>query len=101
MLMEATGNAIFYILFLVRPFSTIDLGSKSEDIASSWNASISRLGISPIFPPQEDFYVGDIWAVIVDSESMTRLAPSAMQWAGLTSLHQWVVAWTAWHQLDS
>lgn len=35
-----------------------------QDVGTLWSESISRLGIQPVFPPQEDFYVGDIYAVI-------------------------------------
>jgi hypothetical protein len=41
---------------------------QAEDVAAEWSESIGRLGILPIFPPQEDFDVGDIWAVIGDSK---------------------------------
>ncbi len=36
----------------------------THDVADEWSKSISRLGILPIFPPEEDFHVGDVWAVI-------------------------------------
>lgn len=39
-----------------------------EDVARAWNKSISRLGMRPLFPPQTDFHVGDVYAVL-------RLAP--------------------------
>jgi hypothetical protein len=49
----------------VRPFSNeSDASSKLDDVAASWNSSISKLGISPLFPPQENFYVGDLWAIL-------------------------------------
>ncbi|MER9870394.1 hypothetical protein NKJ35_25030 [Mesorhizobium sp. M0136] len=38
--------------------------SDDQDVGTLWSESISRLGIQPLFPPQEDFYVGDIYAVI-------------------------------------
>ncbi|KAF0136220.1 MAG: Uncharacterized protein FD152_1076 [Xanthobacteraceae bacterium] len=43
-----------------------------EDVARAWNKSISRLGIRPLFPPQTDFHVGDIYAVL-------RLAPGSTE----------------------
>lgn len=36
--------------------------AEMTDIASDWNATVRRLGIEPIYPPQEDFQVGDIYA---------------------------------------
>lgn len=66
--------AIIFILGVVRPFDDgKDAASKLEDIAGSWNASISKLGISPLFPPQEDFFVGDLWAIISDAPESTYL----------------------------
>lgn len=38
-----------------------------ESVASDWNTNIGRLGIESIYPPQEDFQVGDIFAVITDT----------------------------------
>ena len=37
-----------------------------DDIATSWNKGIARLGLLPVFPPSEDLHVGDIWAVVVE-----------------------------------
>jgi hypothetical protein len=38
--------------------------SESEDVATRWNKSIGQLGIEPVFPPDEDFYVGDVLAIV-------------------------------------
>ena len=35
-------------------------------IEENWNQTIQSLGVSPIFPPEEDLVVGDVLAVIVD-----------------------------------
>lgn len=36
----------------------------NEEIVAGWGEAISRFGITPIFPPQEDVTVGDVWATI-------------------------------------
>lgn len=36
-----------------------------KGVVAEWNESISRLGIEPVFPPEEDVYVGDVLAVII------------------------------------
>jgi hypothetical protein len=36
-------------------------------VAADWSTNIGRLGIESIYPPQEDFEVGDIFAVITDA----------------------------------
>jgi hypothetical protein len=56
------------------------LGPESNDtqVIEEWNATISKLGIDPVFPPEEDVAVGDIYAVLDDREgqqsSRTALA---------------------------
>jgi hypothetical protein len=47
-------------------------------VIEEWNATISKLGIDPVFPPEEDVAVGDIYAVLNDRDdgqpSRTALA---------------------------
>jgi hypothetical protein len=70
--------AIFFTFAVIRPFDDgEDSVSKLEDVAGSWNASISKLGISPIFPPQESFYVGDLWAIVSDAPAPSYLGKGA------------------------
>jgi hypothetical protein len=52
-----------FLLVVVRPFTTPP-DPDADDVATAWNESIQRLGIFPIYPPAEDIYVGDVWAVI-------------------------------------
>src|SRR5689334_10928473 len=35
-----------------------------DDVAKAWNDSIARLGIQPVYPPEEDLVVGDIWVSV-------------------------------------
>jgi hypothetical protein len=35
-----------------------------KGVVAEWNETIARLGIDPVFPPEEDIYVGDVFAVI-------------------------------------
>jgi hypothetical protein len=65
----AFAMAATFVLVYVRPFEPPPLSN--EALAASWNESISRLSISPVYPPQEDFQVGDLLAVIVGAESTT------------------------------
>jgi hypothetical protein len=58
------GCAFAFIAFKYIWSGEVAKNPDATDVADEWSKSISRLGISPIFPPQEDFYVGDIWAVI-------------------------------------
>ncbi len=48
------------------------------DVARTWNDSIERLGIRPLFPPQEDFHVGDVFAVlkVSDADALSSLTPT-------------------------
>ncbi|MQB09412.1 hypothetical protein DXT96_05985 [Agrobacterium sp. ICMP 6402] len=44
-----------------------------------WNESIRRLGIEPVYPPQEDIYVGDIIAEVVDSGHRFKSLPTDLE----------------------
>ncbi len=35
-----------------------------DDVAKAWNDSIARLGIQPVYPPEEDVVVGDVWVSV-------------------------------------
>ena len=54
-----TGVAVAGIAVLaLRPGPPDPTG---DDVAKAWNDSIARLGIQPVYPPEEDLVVGDIW----------------------------------------
>jgi hypothetical protein len=74
---------VAFTIVVVRPFSTApDLSN--PDVAQAWNQSVARLGILPVFPPEEDFHVGDVWAVVADTdETGTPLLGKAMRLAHL------------------
>ena len=58
------GCAFFaFVLLVVRPFGDATENPEKE-LATEWNVGIAQLGISPVYPPEEDFYVGDILAVV-------------------------------------
>ena len=54
---------LLFIVFQIEPWKKADAGMNG-DLAAGWSQSIKQLGIEPLFPPQEDFHVGDVWAVI-------------------------------------
>lgn len=56
-----------------RVLSQRNLDLDENELAEVWNASIARLGISPVFPPAEDIRVGDVWAVIAGAEDRPLL----------------------------
>lgn len=41
--------------------------TSSDYLPKRWNESIERLGITPVYPPQEDIYVGDLILQVVAS----------------------------------
>ncbi|WP_413989792.1 hypothetical protein ACMDCR_28210 [Labrys okinawensis] len=49
------------------PMWRADIGQGS--VISQWNDVIGKLGIDPIFPPEEDIYVGDVIAVMTQDNS--------------------------------
>jgi hypothetical protein len=63
------ADVVLFSVETIRPFSPAKVPeAKSEDVANEWNISIARLGISPLYPPQEDFFVGDFWAIVVEAK---------------------------------
>jgi hypothetical protein len=64
-----------YILAVVWPFSRPSVLT-SDDVGQQWNDSISRLGINAVYPLQEDFRVGDIWATIYEGPEKPILGNS-------------------------
>src|SRR3990170_2050415 len=56
------GLTLAFTLAIIRPWE--DPLPPPEDASALWSESVSRLGIEPLFPPQEDFHVGDVYVVI-------------------------------------
>jgi hypothetical protein len=59
--------AIALILAIVRPWEKPIPPVDEKDVAESWTDSVNRLGLLPVYPPEEDFNVGDLWVVIASS----------------------------------
>jgi len=57
-------------------------GPAAEDpgVIGDWNSTISKLGIDPVFPPEEDIHVGDLFAVITGDRTTgnDQTAPQAL-----------------------
>ncbi|NKE48594.1 hypothetical protein HB662_27750 [Roseomonas frigidaquae] len=77
-----TGVAIAFALLVVRPFDAAP-DPAVEDVAQAWNRSVGRLGVLPVFPPEEDLHVGDLWAFIASDASDTPLLGKAVRLAQL------------------
>lgn len=65
------GSSIAYII--VDPFDQFSEQQRVTEISDRWNASIATLGISPLFPPSEDFHVGDILLRIAPRNSEAEI----------------------------
>jgi len=63
---------VLFAVVVIRPFDTVR-DPTGDDVAASWNQSIGRLGIIPVYPPAEDVSVGDVWAIIADSDQTPLL----------------------------
>ena len=63
--------AALVVFIAASSFLLIWLGPapSNTNVIEEWNATISKLGIDPVFPPEEDVAVGDIYAVLDDSEN--------------------------------
>jgi hypothetical protein len=66
-------GVVFLVVVLVGGFFLVNyLGGTASrrpiaeaSIEDNWNRTIKSLGVSPIFPPEEDLVVGDVLAVVV------------------------------------
>jgi hypothetical protein len=63
----AVVGLVNLVRFFVSPPNTI-LDGEARTVAANWTTSVGRLQIEPVYPPQEDIYVGDIFAVITRSD---------------------------------
>jgi len=61
---SVTTISILSFIYMRAVFIRSDL--PEEDIASAWNDGIRKIGLIPVYPPIEDFSVGDVWAIVGD-----------------------------------
>lgn len=54
-----------------------------EEGVAQWSATVSRLGLVPVFPPREDLQAGDIYAFPYNPESPGKEADAAGEGFGL------------------
>jgi hypothetical protein len=59
-----TGSVVWWVAGPSPP----QPGDGTETVAAAWNRTISALDIEPIFPPEEDVYVGDVFVVVTHGE---------------------------------
>jgi hypothetical protein len=59
-------GTIFVVFFLFQ-FGTPPEPT-AEDIARGWHKSLERLGILTLYPPEEDFHVGDVLAILAGAD---------------------------------
>lgn len=61
-------SALGVVLVSLGAFALWEFGWRStpdgRGVVTQWNDTIANLGIEPVFPPEEDIYVGDLFAVI-------------------------------------
>ncbi len=69
----ATVASLVLAFVLIRPF-TQQRDPDADDVAAAWNDSIQRLGILSLYPPAEDFCVGDVWAVILQNNDSAQIS---------------------------
>jgi len=74
------GVAVFVLaaiagLYWARGAQTASEGSVEEE----WNSAITKLGVEPVYPPEEDINVGDVFAIVThDSLPQFRIVNSAL-----------------------
>jgi hypothetical protein len=63
---------LLFAVAVIRPFETVR-DPTGDDVAAAWNQSIGKLGIIPVYPPAEDVSVGDVWAIVANSDQIPLL----------------------------
>ncbi|MCK1654670.1 hypothetical protein IVA88_24955 [Bradyrhizobium sp. 149] len=59
---------------------------EEKTVAQQWNEAISRLGIEPIYPPQEDVAVGDVF-VLITEDALSDVAKEPLAGRALKLWH--------------
>ncbi|NKL40053.1 hypothetical protein GFL57_03325 [Rhizobium leguminosarum bv. viciae] len=59
----ALAMVLFAGMSIVRTGAAVD-----DSVPKSWNTAIERLGITPLYPPQEDVFVGDVLLSVTPSK---------------------------------
>lgn len=67
----------YLVVVAVAVYFFRDVGAVTEEstvysVPQEWNRTIERLGIQPLYPPQEDFQVGDVFAVVLSLDSRSH-----------------------------
>lgn len=63
--LSSAALAILVTVLFIRPWEE-PAEANGDNAAIAWNAAIERLGIQPLYPPQEDFFVGDVYINLED-----------------------------------
>lgn len=63
------GLFLLTALFLIDIFKSPS-EKENDSVAITWNRSIARLGIEPVFPPLEDIFVGDIVIHLIPADGI-------------------------------
>lgn len=69
----AAGGLVALLLFTFFVYRWVAPVPNEKTVAQQWNEAISRLGIEPIYPPQEDIAVGDVF-VLITEDALTDVA---------------------------
>jgi hypothetical protein len=75
-----TAGAILVVSFFLVRYLVGDTGlneSAQTSVEESWNARISSLRVIPIFPPEEDIAVGDIFATVIADDDPDSSIPES------------------------
>ncbi|MBB5052785.1 hypothetical protein HNQ36_002759 [Afipia massiliensis] len=60
------GAAALVLIIGYFAFRWVSPAPEEKSVAQQWNEAISRLGIEPVYPPQEDISVGDVFVILTE-----------------------------------
>lgn len=61
-----TAACVFAAIVGYLLFRWVQPISEEKSVAQQWNEAIARLGIEPVYPPQEDISVGDVFVILTE-----------------------------------
>jgi hypothetical protein len=82
----AAAAFVALLLFAFFAYRWVAPVPEEKTVAQQWNEAISRLGIEPIYPPQEDIAVGDVF-VLITEDALSDVAKEPLAGRALKLWH--------------
>jgi len=76
---SAAVAAVLVVAGLVGVYWAYGPPADEQTVEEEWNAAITKLGVEPVYPPEEDIEVGDVFAIVTyDAKPQFGVIKSAL-----------------------